>query len=711
MSVNFHKSQTKKSPDAAQKTINRKQDSGKSAVRDHQRQITPANALDWQQSFGNTAVSRVLSARADVSENSAEVNRPNNQFMNTVSTVRGSGNTLPANLKRSIEQELHTQLGTVRVHTDERANALSQSISATAFTAGNDIFFSQGAYNPHTLAGIQLLRHELMHVTQQGGHFSPNNMHLGEPGSAGEKEARDFSRTKKPTINSGRPLPFSAAGVIQRDDEFTKMGGGSANEVYEVTHDDTSKGYFKPDAEKVNSSQETSPLKPLSNMGARSVLSSDTDRLLGLNVLSKETYRTHEGRGGSESSAVKGTTVLDNDFNTEITKDRYDVVSQMAPASYKQKKVGAADKYYQQSGATFNRHDFSHPTTQKDLANLQLGDSIMGQMDRHGGNIKIDDETHQARGFDNDLLDITTPDTQSSSSLRSMKNLHSPTLFGKKKPKTLMSEQEKAAKVAAREAARTKLNTPGGNMLGLPSHIDEATAQRIKGMKSKAFMAQLQARNPENAARMDPAHLQELKERYSVARRYVKEGFLPANQRKPDSPQIVGNGGWNQSTYLAQVNQGNKDYVGRSVTDYNRAQAGAGGQIDDHGLIYKATQAHLGPLPTTPPPVHAPVPAHAAWGDAVRPSMGAARGNFSSRTPTPPPVHAPALPPPMHIQNKKHAGMLMNMDKLKQSLAAQQRSQAALQSATQQQPVPTPVPEESTGRSVQDLIARFGGTN
>lgn len=154
MSVNFHKSQTKKSPDAAQKTINRKQDSGKSAVRDHQRQITPANALDWQQSFGNTAVSRVLSARADVSENSAEVNRPNNQFMNTVSTVRGSGNTLPANLKRSIEQELHTQLGTVRVHTDERANALSQSISATAFTAGNDIFFSQGAYNPHTLAGI-----------------------------------------------------------------------------------------------------------------------------------------------------------------------------------------------------------------------------------------------------------------------------------------------------------------------------------------------------------------------------------------------------------------------------------------------------------------------------------------------------------------------------------------------------------------------------
>ena len=56
----------------------------------------------------------------------------------------------------------------VKVHTDTKADALNRSLSAKAFTTGSDIFFSQGAYQPGSSSGKQLLAHELTHVVQQG---------------------------------------------------------------------------------------------------------------------------------------------------------------------------------------------------------------------------------------------------------------------------------------------------------------------------------------------------------------------------------------------------------------------------------------------------------------------------------------------------------------------------------------------------------------
>src|SRR5262249_16928580 len=45
---------------------------------------------------------------------------------------------------------------------------LNRSLSASAFTLGNDIFFRNGAYRPNTTGGNKLLAHELTHTMQQG---------------------------------------------------------------------------------------------------------------------------------------------------------------------------------------------------------------------------------------------------------------------------------------------------------------------------------------------------------------------------------------------------------------------------------------------------------------------------------------------------------------------------------------------------------------
>jgi hypothetical protein len=79
----------------------------------------------------------------------------------------------------------------VRVHTDSKADELSQNLSAKAFTTGNDIFFKDGTYNPGSSSGQQLIAHELTHVVQQGA--SPpavqGKMMVNDPNDQYESEA------------------------------------------------------------------------------------------------------------------------------------------------------------------------------------------------------------------------------------------------------------------------------------------------------------------------------------------------------------------------------------------------------------------------------------------------------------------------------------------------------------------------------------------
>ncbi len=79
---------------------------------------------------------------------------------------RGGGRRADARVQRSVESVVGAPLGDVRVHTDSTADQLSQSLGATAFTIGSDVYFRNGAYRPASTAGRELISHELAHVAQ-----------------------------------------------------------------------------------------------------------------------------------------------------------------------------------------------------------------------------------------------------------------------------------------------------------------------------------------------------------------------------------------------------------------------------------------------------------------------------------------------------------------------------------------------------------------
>jgi hypothetical protein len=93
-----------------------------------------------------------------------------------------------------MESVMGTNFGGVRVHTDNQAHTLNQELSARAFTTGQDIFFRQGAYDPGSSVGRELIAHELTHVVQQGGASISRQLTVSHPGDAHELQAEETAR-------------------------------------------------------------------------------------------------------------------------------------------------------------------------------------------------------------------------------------------------------------------------------------------------------------------------------------------------------------------------------------------------------------------------------------------------------------------------------------------------------------------------------------
>ncbi|BBD62012.1 hypothetical protein NIES2109_48490 [Nostoc sp. HK-01] len=85
----------------------------------------------------------------------------------SIQQAKGSGQPLAKSLREPMEQAFGADFSGVKVHTDTQSDQLNQSIQAKAFTTGKDIFFRQGAYDPGSRGGQELIAHELTHVVQQ----------------------------------------------------------------------------------------------------------------------------------------------------------------------------------------------------------------------------------------------------------------------------------------------------------------------------------------------------------------------------------------------------------------------------------------------------------------------------------------------------------------------------------------------------------------
>lgn len=153
-----------------------------------------------QQQVGNRAIQRLLAQRSgdggfDLDDETA----------NRINRERSGGESLDSTVQAKMRDATGQDLSGVRVHTGPESHELNESLNAKAFTTGQDIFFREGAYDPDSTSGQELLAHELTHVVQQnsgrvgGGSWG---MTVNAPGDAFEQEADSVAKAVMSTASA-----------------------------------------------------------------------------------------------------------------------------------------------------------------------------------------------------------------------------------------------------------------------------------------------------------------------------------------------------------------------------------------------------------------------------------------------------------------------------------------------------------------------------
>ena len=139
-----------------------------------------------QKLLGNRTVQRLLAQRSG--DGPTELD---DTTADRINRERGGGQPLDGALQEQRSASLGHDFSGVRVHTSPEADDLSHQLGAKAFTTGQDLFFRDGAYDPHSSRGQELITHELTHVAQQGTGAvrGSGRMAVNAPGDAFEQEA------------------------------------------------------------------------------------------------------------------------------------------------------------------------------------------------------------------------------------------------------------------------------------------------------------------------------------------------------------------------------------------------------------------------------------------------------------------------------------------------------------------------------------------
>jgi uncharacterized protein DUF4157 len=150
-----------------QRTESRRHDEATPSASKSATWLPPSGAgrsvLRLQRQYGNRYVQRVV-ARATSADHEGDALH---DVERAIESTRGGGQSLDRGVQSQMGGALSGDFSGVRVHTDAHADGLNQSLQAKAFTVGQDIYFRQGAYQPGSSTGRELLAHELTHVMQQ----------------------------------------------------------------------------------------------------------------------------------------------------------------------------------------------------------------------------------------------------------------------------------------------------------------------------------------------------------------------------------------------------------------------------------------------------------------------------------------------------------------------------------------------------------------
>ena len=164
---------------------------------------------DLQGAAGNRAVQRLVSGVPDT--------LPGEEVSARIGAAESSGRELDPATRARIAEALGTDPGPVRVHADSEGHELSRAVGAKAFTSGRDVFFQQGAFDPSSPEGFELLVHESTHVLQQaagpvaGTATADGALAISDPSDAFEQAA---SSTAEGAASAG---PTADARSVQRD--------------------------------------------------------------------------------------------------------------------------------------------------------------------------------------------------------------------------------------------------------------------------------------------------------------------------------------------------------------------------------------------------------------------------------------------------------------------------------------------------------------
>ena len=89
-------------------------------------------------------------------------------FEQQLAANQGGGSPLPGTVREFMEPRFGADFSAVRVHTGSESAQLNRSVSAQAFTLGQNIYLGEGKDDINSSVGQALLAHELTHTIQQG---------------------------------------------------------------------------------------------------------------------------------------------------------------------------------------------------------------------------------------------------------------------------------------------------------------------------------------------------------------------------------------------------------------------------------------------------------------------------------------------------------------------------------------------------------------
>jgi hypothetical protein len=204
-----------------------------------------------QRSTGNAGVVAALQRSHDGHDHAAHEDEPS-PVHDVVSS--GGGRPLEPEVRADMEGRLGHDFGDVRVHDDGKAHDSAKAVQAHAYTAGSNVVFQRGGYDPSSDSGRLTLAHELTHVVQQrsgpvDGTPAAGGIRISDPDDRFEREASANAErvmsAPAPTSSPGAS-PAAAGGPVQRqaEDEEEAVQGSFVQRQGEEDEEEAVQGSF-----------------------------------------------------------------------------------------------------------------------------------------------------------------------------------------------------------------------------------------------------------------------------------------------------------------------------------------------------------------------------------------------------------------------------------------------------------------------------------